>query len=442
MTMTVSTVKNEEYYEKEEVKQSNSKKGRKDKENYYSEANRVIGKFSGAGCDRLNISGDIKQGEFLNLIKGINPKNKKQLWKDKPYIPKKDKDGKLNKPPYKATDGTLSCTKDMSILWALASEEEKKKIEEVFNKGCDRAIKSLSEKAYRRLNSKNEQSKDVELMIAEFTHTTARPVGGNRPDMQLHKHVIYIRKCFNKEGQIKTIDNFFLFNNQKLGGALARAQWANGLRELGFGIIPTTEDITDENGKQKISSFKVVGISEEMVKHFSSRSNQILEIAELTGKTSTFDKMNIAQNIKRNKVHYEESDLHDIWKKEAKELFNFDSQSIENIKCDTDKYLLTGAKLESTIIKSAMTQGGKLFESKLRLRLAEYEQYTGIDCDKYFNHLVTTKKIERVEGYLFKCNIKLDNVEKMQKEFNLKKKAISLNNWIISNNYQNLLVLA
>lgn len=438
---TISTVKSPEYYEEQEMKQEKSVAGRKDIENYLNEAGKVIGRFSGAGCDDIGITGSIKNGEFLDLMKGVHPHSKKQLWKDAKCKPKFDKDGKKLPPPYKGTDGTLSAVKHVSILYALADDDMKAKILEKFNEAVDSTIELNCSKLYRRLNSKNEKSKDVRPFVATFVHTTARPVGGNRPDPQLHAHNVYLRKCSTIDGLIKTVENHPLFLNQKLGGAHFRAKLAKGMRELEFGVVPFKEEVFEEGKKHKISSFGIVGISDEMVKHFSNRNNQIVEVSELSGKKSTIDKFNISQNIKRSKQNWNEDDLTAVWKKEAKELFNFDSETVKSIRCNPDDYLLKGAKLESYIIKSALTHG-KLYESKLMLRLTEYEQYTGIDAKKYFDHMVETKVIERVEGFLFKCNIKLDNAEVLQKEFSLKKKAIHLNSWKISNSYETLLLAA
>lgn len=441
MTASVATVKDIEYYEKEETKQAKSKKGRKDIENYYDEAEATIGRFRGRGAEQLGFAGDIKKGDFVGLMAGIHPGTKEQMWKDK-------------KVSWKGTDVTLSAPKDVSILYALSNEELQKQILEVHNRAVERACLLQESVAVRRtyVNKKNIYHKDINVIQSVFNHETARPVDNQRPDMQIHSHTIMNRYAVNKEGEVYSVDNHCLFQNQKLIGTVYRAELGNGMRELGFGITTVKEDFYDEEleidftkekvkksmekmkldedgyrdyliykAKTKIQSFQIIGIPKELRRNFSRRSEQIEKIAKEVGATTALDRQNITTSSKRSKVVWDKDELAKVWKDEAK-AFGFTEEKIDTLRINKEKHILDGAKIESYILKSALTKGGKLFEGPLKLKLAEYEQYTGINYEKYFNSLVESGKIERVSGFLFKCNIDLTNADNDQYAYNLKKK--------------------
>lgn len=425
MTATVSTVKDDTYYEKEEVKNEKSKKPRKDIENYYNEQNQAIGRWLGSGADALGLEGDIHSGEFLKMIKGIHPKTNDKVWENK-------------KLKYNATDMTCSAVKDFSVLWAIGDDEMKDKLSAIHDKAVNRAVAKASNNLYRRLNSKNEKAFDVMPIVAVFNHTTARPTD-KRPDPQKHSHCVFFRRCLVKKNdklEVYTIDNHSLFQNQKLYGATYRAELANGLRDLGFEIQPMKDEVeqvvfkkskdgvVEEFRKERVDSFRVKGLSREITDHFSNRGNAIKKIAEDSGNTSGVSKYNIAKNIRRSKQVCDEQTLHNIWKDEAKILFNFDNDAIQKLRTYKKDELGYNAKNEKKIIKDAMYKG-KLFEGKLRLRLAEYEQTSGINAENYFNSLVENNLISRSSGFLFDVNFDLKDVDVMNQYMKLKKKTIN-----------------
>ena len=398
MVATVATVKDIEYYDKEEVKQSNTKKGRKDKENYYSESGTSQSVYLGSGSKILKLNNQpVGQGDLRKLISGINPLTNTEFFTKK-------------NAKFHATDMCLSAPKDFTLL-AEFDIENRDKYQEIFDRAVDRTINKLEEKVYRRITKKGIHSFDCKLIVLSFSHKTARQVGEERPDPQWHRHNVILRRCFDSEGNVRTIDNFGIFNNQKLMGAIFRSELANGLRELGYIVEQNKENYIDDNFKRvQVNSFNVKGITQSQRDKFSKRALQINEVSG--NQASSIKKFNVAQNIKRAKQLWDKDLLQSIWLNDANnvglnnEFFN-DIKSLKPIQFNQ-------LKLEEFLIKSSMTKG-VLYESKLRLRLQEYEQFTGINADKYFQRLIDTKAIEKVSGYTYKCNLPLNKYETQQK---------------------------
>ena len=364
MVATVSTVKDPNYYTKNEF---TTWKNKVDKENYYSENTQVEGQFLGSACKELGFNKEIKEGDFLNLINGIHPNTHKELWKNK-------------KQKYYATDITLSAPKDFSILQNIAGDKLQEQLKEVFNNAVDNTIKLIEDKAYRRIDSKNNKEYGVKLFISRFHHKTARSVNGEFPDMQEHSHLIINRKCL-KDGKIYSLDNHFLFINQKYFGANFRYELAKGLRGLGF--ITEKTVYKDENNRS-VSGFSVKGIPDELRKHYSKRHNQIDEVANKNGKATSIDKFNIAQKIKSPKRTYKEGIVKEFWKSEAKELFNFDDKSIEAIRRTSkeikESEISNFPDIEALILKS-QANDGTILDYKLMINILESGQASGIKTE-------------------------------------------------------------
>jgi len=406
MTATVSPLRDLDYYDKEELAQSKTKKGRKDKENYYSESGNSTGFFYGAGSARLNLlNQSVTTGDLRKLVNGINPLTDKEFFHKRAA-------------KHHGTDICLSAPKDFSIL-AQFDIENRDKFFEIFDNACKKAMDLMQEKTYRRIGLNKGKVFDVELIQLFFDHKTARPLDGLRPDPQWHRHCLTLRRCFDSNGSVKTIDNYALFNNQKLFGAVFRAELCNGLRELGYQVAPNKEEIIDDNFKRvKVSSFKVVGITDSMRAKFSNRS---IEINKKAGDGASYlKKYSVAQSIKRNKVQYEEEVLFNIWNKDA-ESVGINKQFLNSIKTNSNKTILDNVKLEQMIILQSLSKG-KLYESKLMLRLTEYEQFTGIKAKDYFKLLQDKEVIKRIKGFEFSYHLPVKNAEIHQKQWKRKVK--------------------
>lgn len=399
MTCTIAVVKDNAYYEQEEMKQSESKAGRKDVENYYSEENESRGKYFGSGAKELDLHFSNK-GDLNKLQDGINPATGKELYKKR--TSKK-----------KFIDATLSAPKDFSMLAEL-DQPNRKQYEEIFDRACQKAYQVMEQKTYRVTDRAKTKNYDTQLIGIGYDHKTARPTENRRPDMQWHRHNLISMVARTKDGEFRSLESYGLFNNQKLFGAVFRAELANGLRDLGYEIAPTKElEDPEATGLKRnfVNSFKVVGITDEMRNEFSARNLEINKIANSKNKTTTIDRNNIAQSMKRVKEHWDRLELKAEWFKSAKKV-GIKPSTIESWKTFKNATLVKNIKLEDRIIKESLTSKGKLFESKLMLKLTECEQYSGIPAKEYFNKLIEAGVIKRDKGFELQHNIKLENINR------------------------------
>ena len=325
MVATVSPIRDVDYYDKEEVKQEKTKMGRIDKENYYSENGDSLGFYYGDGTKILNCHLEtILVGDLRKLTNGIEPKTNKILFKKRKVTEFKDESKNKKEPPKEGWDICFSAPKDFTIL-AEFDQGNRGIYEEIFNQAHIRALDIMNKKLYRRINSKNDKAFDIKTIQLCYDHKTARPLKDCRPDPQWHRHTITLKKCFDTEGKIRSIESFPIFQNQKLYGALFRAELANGLRnKFNYQIIPAKEDEISEEGLKgvKVNSFKVVGITDEMRDKFSGRSTEICEVAEKLAESkgtiaSSVMKQFISSNIKRSKEVWNKEDLYNVWLSDA-----------------------------------------------------------------------------------------------------------------------------
>ena len=93
---------------------------------------------------------------------------------------------------------------------------------------------------------------------------------------------------------------------------------------------------------------------------FSNRANDINSVAKQKGKTTSIDKNNIAQSIKRAKVHYDETELKMIWKSDAKSV-GLNQDRIDSLKTFDPYDTIKNLKLEDELIKQSFSKNGKLF---------------------------------------------------------------------------------
>ena len=101
---------------------------------------------------------------------------------------------------------------------------------------------------------------EQKMAAATFRHDTSRNL-----DPQLHTHCVVANMVQGGDGKWRTMVDDGLFRQQKAIGAIYRAELAQGLGELSYGIEKTHPD----------GRFKVAGVSREFIEAFSTRRAEI-----------------------------------------------------------------------------------------------------------------------------------------------------------------------
>ena len=98
------------------------------------------------------------------------------------------------------------------------------------------------------------------MVAATFRHDTSRNL-----DPQLHTHCVIANMVQGEDGKWRTMVDDGLFKGKMAIGAIYRAELANGLQDLGYGIEKTHAD----------GRFEIAGVSREVIEAFSTRRAEI-----------------------------------------------------------------------------------------------------------------------------------------------------------------------
>ena len=98
------------------------------------------------------------------------------------------------------------------------------------------------------------------MVAATFTHDTSRNL-----DPQLHTHAVVANMAQDDDGKWRTMADDGLFKGKMVIGAIYRAELAQGLKDLGYGIEKTHPD----------GRFEIAGVPRDVIDAFSSRRVEI-----------------------------------------------------------------------------------------------------------------------------------------------------------------------
>lgn len=410
------------YIEKPEFTKSKSQIDLENVENYLNETN-IQCLWLGNAAKQLEIEKtQINQGELGRWKSGLHPRDKKRMFKPEPM--RKN----MKKPASAFTDGVFKAVKSFSVFRNIDTENTK-----IYNgillSAVLKVVKYAESLSYRETKSGKERIRDCKLLVAAYHHHTSRPTIDEDnevvlPDPHEHFHLLFSRKCLDKGNEVKTVRNYFLYNNQILLGMVGRAYLATGLRKLGFEIVKRKDYKLEQVKKLKsgdtwkktyYNSFEIKGFTEEMNSFFSKRSNDISKKQkEKDLENSSIARSYIASNNKIAKIHYDEDTITKHWQDEGKKL-GIDKEFIDSLKTGFhngyENYMV-----EQKFLKTCLNSKGKLLDKVLWSRLYENMMFTGIDAVKYYNFLLKKKIIEKTGiNYEYKVNITLDNADKLQK---------------------------
>lgn len=124
----------------------------------------------------------------------------------------------------------------------------------------------------RRYEGQLVEERAVDLVAAEYRHTTARGVmEGDAPDVQIHSHVV-ITSASREDGRLVAVASRPIFRSARELGAYYRSALAHELTERGYRI----ERGTGKNGRY----FEIEGVPRSMLDAFSQRSREVARAAE------------------------------------------------------------------------------------------------------------------------------------------------------------------
>jgi len=272
------------------------------KGDYFSEEGAIIGVWGGKGAEKLGLNGQVQEKDFVNLAEGKDPKTEEQLIR---YRRTSE-----NHVGHRAGfDITFSAPKSLSLT-SLVGED--KRIIALHEKSVSRAMQEVEKYAMVRNGNTNKDELTGNLVYAKFTHETSRAL-----DPQLHTHVVVMNVSEHQERGFRALQPVELYRSQELGTRIYYAELAKGLKGLGYEI-----EVGKSNGQPEIK-----GHSEEYIKHFSQRSEEIKqELADKGLENSFYNRFNAAhQTREAKKKDISRENLVSWWKSRA-EQFGVDAR--------------------------------------------------------------------------------------------------------------------
>jgi len=217
------------------------------------------GLFLGRLADRLGLTGAVTKEAFFSLCENINPLTGKSLT---PRV----KDNRII-----GYDINFHVPKSCSILHALSGDDHILRAFQKSARDTMQEVEADSKTRVRKGGIYNDRNTG-ELIYAEFIHQTARPLDGHLPDPHLHAHFFLFNATWDeKEQKIKAGK----FRDIKRDMPWYQAQFikrlADNLIDQGYQIRRTEH------------SFEIVGVPQEVIAHFSKRTNEIGRVANEKG---------------------------------------------------------------------------------------------------------------------------------------------------------------
>ena len=284
------------------------------KGDYYSGEKNTIGKWGGLAAEKLGLSGEVKQKDFIALLHNQKPDGSK-------LNPRNDANRKCG------YDFTFSVPKSVSLAYALGGDD---RIKQAFEKSVEETMCELETDMRTQAGRGKDRhyAKTSNMIWASFTHQTTRPIEGV-PDPHLHIHAFSMNTTWNETKQRFQAGEFGTI--KRMGSyyeAAADSRLSHKLVELGYQV------------ERRGLSFEIVGIEDATCKKFSRRTEEIeqaasQEKAKQGGSLSAKQKAQLGALTRAKKsIAFGWEQLKEIWRSW---LTDKEAKAIESAKESTQK---------------------------------------------------------------------------------------------------------
>ncbi len=231
------------------------------KSDYYTSDQELAGFWQGRLAERLGVCGATSREDFFALCENIHPITGEHL------TPRTKEDRTTG------YDINFHCPKSVSVLHVFATDDH---ILKAFQESVAETMNTIEADSKTRVRQGGiyDDRSTGELIWANFTHQTARPVEGFSPDPHLHSHCFVFNATWDdaeqriKAGQFRDIKRDMPFYQAQFHKALS-----DRLIGLGYSI------------KRTDKSFEIEGVPERVVGLFSKRTDEIGRMAKEKGIT-------------------------------------------------------------------------------------------------------------------------------------------------------------
>jgi conjugative relaxase-like TrwC/TraI family protein len=234
------------------------------RDDYYTEQQRVVGRWFGKAAAELGLTGEIATEDFRAALSGLSPKTGETL------VHAAQREGERRA----GWDATFNAPKSVSVQALVGSDS---RLIAAHREAVEYALIELEKFAQARIHRGQEWVTTANVVAARFDHIAARPSenaasDGYGPDPHLHTHVVVMNMTRRPDGEWRGLDPVEIYRSQAFATAVYRAELARQVQKLGFAI-----SVTGRDGRWELE-----GYSREQVMAFSQRRQDIEhELAKL-----------------------------------------------------------------------------------------------------------------------------------------------------------------
>jgi conjugative relaxase-like TrwC/TraI family protein len=235
------------------------------RDDYYTEKQRVVGRWFGKGAAELGLAGEVDTNHFRAVLNGLDPGSGEVL------VHAAKREGEERRAGW---DATFNAPKSVSVQ-ALVGDDSR--LIAAHRRAVERALEELERFAQARIRRGQEWVTTGNVVAARFDHIAARPTDaanndGYGPDPHLHTHVVVMNMTRRPDGAWRGLDPVEIYRSQAFATAVYRAELAREVQRLGCAI-----NITGGDGRWELE-----GYGREQVLAFSLRRQEIeRELAKL-----------------------------------------------------------------------------------------------------------------------------------------------------------------
>lgn len=273
---------------------------------YYADGGEPLPLWAGTAAHELGLSGVAEKEHVERLCAGFHHETGKPLVRNA---------GEETRNP--GHDNTFSASKSVSVLWAMADENLRAKIQQAQESAVRSALKYLEDKAgFARVGAQGQRLTKCPLLFALFEHGTSRA-----KDPQLHTHALLINLTVHPAGatgkqRTTAIDSTYIYHLKISAGAIYRAALAQNMKLLGFEV---------EQRKLGASiGFEIKGIPQKLIDEFSKRRAEIeqelkLRCGGLDTATYKYAELVCKETRRKKDEEVSRADLFAEWQKVGRE---------------------------------------------------------------------------------------------------------------------------
>ncbi len=271
------------------------------KEDYYTKGQEPPGAWLGTGAGKIGLSGVVKPEELKNVFRGFSPDGTEKLVQNAGKMT-----GDRSRDP--GWDLTFSAPKSVSICHAISEREVQRIFERAHLEAIKTVLKDIEAQTVIRKGKGGCIHEQAGLVVAAYQHSTSRAIDKHTlPDMELHTHCLVMNLGVSPtDGKTRAIKSDKFYENQKEWGAAYRAELAKNLTILGFQCKKTEH------------SFEIKGVSAEIIKEFSKRTEQVK--AQTEGITDKREVEKVKLRGREVKENHSRENLTSYWKSRSEEL--------------------------------------------------------------------------------------------------------------------------